>query len=97
MSNSIVKNAELLSTILIGILPLGLIIGTAVSESVIIIINVCFLVIFFARKNYSIIKIKEIFYLTIIWLYLLINCFTANDSSLAFNRSFFFFKYIIFK
>ena len=97
MSNSIVKNAELLSTILIGILPLGLIIGTAVSESVIIIINVCFLVIFFARKDYSIIKIKEIFYLTIIWLYLLINCFTANDSSLAFNRSFFFFKSIYYK
>lgn len=95
MSNSIAKNAELLSTILIGILPLGLIIGTAVSESIIIIINVCFLVIFFARKDYSIIKIKEISYLIIIWLYLLINCFTANDSNLAFNRSFFFFKYII--
>jgi O-antigen ligase len=95
MSNSIAKNAELLSTILIGILPLGLIIGTAVSESVIIIINICFLVIFFARNDYSIIKIKEIFYLTIIWLYLLINCLAANDSSVAFNRSFFFFKYII--
>jgi O-antigen ligase len=95
MSNYAIKNLEICTAILLGVLPIGLIIGTGVSESVIIIINILFLVIFISQKNYLLLKKNQIFYLTIIWLYLIINYITANNPELSFSRSFFFFRYIL--
>lgn len=95
MNNYAIKNLEICITILFGILPIGLIIGTGVSESIVIIINILFLVIFISQKNYLLLKENQIFYLTIIWLYLIINYLTANNPELSFSRSIFFFRYII--
>ena len=95
MNNRIIKNIEIISAILLGVLPIGLIIGTAVSETIIIFVNILFLTVFFHEKNFFLIKKKEILYLMIIWIYLLINCLAANNSQLALSRSVFFFRYIL--
>ena len=95
MNNYIIKNLEISSAIFLGILPIGLIIGTGISESIIIIINILFLVILISQKNYLLLKKNQIFYLIIIWLYLLINYIMANNPELSFSRSFFFFRYIL--
>lgn len=95
MNNFVIKNLEIYITILLGFLPVGLIIGTGVSESIIIIINIIFLVIFIYQKNYLLLKKNQIVYLIIIWLYLIINCITANNSELSLSRSLFFFRYIL--
>jgi len=95
MKNHVIRNIEIISALLIGILPLGLIIGTGVSEGIIILTNIFFLIIFFYKKKNQYFKKREIFYLLVIWIYLLINCLTANNPELSFNRSFFFFRYIL--
>lgn len=94
MRKYIIKNIEIISAILIGILPLGLIIGTGVSEGIIILTGILFLIIFFSQKNYQYFKKREIFYLLVIWMFLIINCLAANNPELSFNRSIFFFRYI---
>lgn len=95
MNNYILKNLEICSAILLGILPIGLIIGSAISEGIIVIIDILFLIILISRKSFDQLKKKEIFYLIIIWLYLLINLAYAKNPELSFNRSFFFFRYIL--
>jgi O-antigen ligase len=95
MNNYVIKNLEICSAIFLGILPIGLIIGTGISESIIIIIDVLFLIILVSQKNYSLLKKNQIFYLIVIWLYLLINYITANNPEFSFSRSIFFFRYIL--
>ena len=81
---------------LLLIFPITLIIGTAASESVIIIVNFIFLIII--NRNIKIIeKAKELlFLLSIIWISLIINLIFSNDQSLSLSRNIFFFRYIIF-
>ena len=95
MNNYVIKNLEICSAIFLGILPIGLIIGTGISESIIIIIDVLFLVILISQKNYSLLKKNQILYLIVIWLYLLINYTAANNPEFSFSRSIFFFRYIL--
>jgi hypothetical protein len=90
MNNHIIKNLEICSAIFLGVLPIGLIVGTGVSESIILIINILFLVILISQKNYLLLKEKQIYFLIIIWLYLLINLIAANNPELSFGRSIFF-------
>ena len=95
MKEKITKNLEVCSAILLGFLPMGLIIGTAISETIIALINISFIIIFFIKKNYLLIKKKEIIHLGFIWIYLLINCIAAINPELSLTRSIFFFRYIL--
>lgn len=95
MNNYIVKILEKFSVIFLGILPLGLIIGTGVSEGIIIIINILILIILTFNKNYLLLKEKQIIYLIFIWLYLLLNFITSNNPELSFSRAIFFFRFIL--
>jgi O-antigen ligase len=95
-SNKVYNYINKLIFLLLLIFPITLIIGTAASESVIIIINFIFLIII--NRNIKIIeKAKELlFLLTIIWISLIINLIFSNDQSLSLSRNIFFFRYIIF-
>ena len=95
-SNKIHNYLNNLTFFLLLIFPITLIIGTAFSESVIIIINFIFLITI--NHNIKIIiKAKElIFLLAIIWISLIINLIFSNDHSLSLSRNIFFFRYIIF-
>ena len=95
-SNKIHSYLNNLTFFLLLIFPITLIIGTAFSESVIIIIDFIFLITI--NRNFKIIlKAKElIFLLAIIWISLIINLIFSNDHSLSLSRNIFFFRYIIF-
>jgi O-antigen ligase len=81
---------------LLLIFPITLIIGTAASESIILIVNLIFLIII--NRNIKIIeKAKELLVLlSIMWISLIINLIFSNDQSLSLSRNIFFFRYIIF-
>ena len=91
-SNKIHNYLNNLTFFLLLIFPITLIIGTAFSESVIIIINFIFLITI--NHNIKIIiKAKElIFLLAIIWTSLIINLIFSNDHSLSLSRNIFFIK-----
>ena len=76
--------------LLLLIFPITLIIGTAFSESVIIIIDFIFLITI--NRNIEIIqRAKELlFLLTIIWISLIVNLIFSNDQSLSLLRNVFF-------
>lgn len=95
MGKDLIRRLEFLSALLIGILPIGLIIGTFISNLIIFIIDFFFLLIFFKKKKFDILKQQEFFFFILIWFYLLINFILAENSQLAFERSFFFIRYIV--
>ena len=87
-----INNTILILTIL---LPIGMLIGTAVSEIIIISISFIFLIYMFKKKNEIIID-KYFYFLILIWLSLILNYLLSINQELSLLRSFGFFKYIIF-
>ena len=86
------NNTILILTIL---LPIGMLIGTAVSEIIIISISFIFLIYMFKKKKEIIID-KYFYFLILIWLSLILNYLLSINQELSLLRSFGFFKYIIF-
>jgi len=95
-SNTIHNYLNNFKFFLLLIFPISLILGSAFSESIIILIDLIFLITI--NRNIKVIeKVKElIFLLLIIWISLIINLFFSNDQSLSLLRNVFFFRYIIF-
>ena len=87
-----INNTILILTIL---LPIGMLIGTAVSEIIITSISFIFLIYIF-KKKIEIIIDKYFNFLFLIWLCLILNYFFSINQELSLLRSFGFFKYIIF-
>ena len=89
-------NKKLLPLYLIGLYPAALTVGTLVSE--LITIALSFFLIFEIFKNKQIFFLKDpiIYFLLVIWIYLIINLLVISiDYNLSFNRSIFFFRYIL--
>ena len=85
-------NKKLLPLYLIGLYPIGLIIGTLVSELITIILSFFFISEIFKKKKIIFLKDPIIYFLLVIWIYLLINLIIYSvDYSLGLNRSIFFF------
>jgi O-antigen ligase len=87
-----INNTILILTVL---LPIGMLIGTAVSEIIIISISFIFLIYIFKKKKDIIID-KYFYFLILIWLSLILNYLLSINQELSLLRSFGFFKYIIF-
>ena len=89
-------NKKLLPLYLIGLYPIGLIIGTLVSELITIILSFFLICEIFKKKKIIFLKDPIIYFLLVIWIYLLINLIIYSvDYSLSLNRSIFFFRYIL--
>ena len=90
--NQKIKNIIFL---LLTILPIAIIISPGVSEAIIILICLLFLINNFLKNNWSFLNDKIIRILFIIYGFLLINLFFSQNFYFSFLRNFLFVKYII--
>ena len=81
--------------ILFSIIPLSILIGSAVSVVNILLIDVSFLFLIIYKKNFKFLKNSAIFYLIILYLYLIFNTFIAIDYSESISRNVGFIRVII--
>jgi O-antigen ligase len=77
---------------LIGLYPLALILGTAVSEFLNFVLIIFFIFICIKNKNFNFVKSKLFLSFSLVWFYLLLN-FLINESNIGLLRSFFFIRY----
>lgn len=81
--------------LLIALIPFSLLIGTAISESLILMLVIMFLTKIITTRNTKIFKNLIFFLLIIIWITLLLNSFFALDLGVYTLRNITFFKYIL--
>ena len=81
--------------ILFSLIPLTIIVGSAVSVINILLIDFSFLIFVIYRKNYDFLKNKTIIYLFILYIYLIFNSIISIDYSEGFLRNFGFLRIII--
>jgi len=79
----------------IAILPISIIAGSAISNLIIILIDIYFIYEIFKNKLLIILKNKLLYFLLIIWFLLLLNSIFVASSSESFIRSFGFLRFII--
>ena len=82
--------------ILFSIIPISLIVGSAVSSINIIIIVLSFLIYAFYLKDWKWLKNKNIRLFLLLYFYLIFNSFISLDFNVGVNRNFGFILYIIF-
>tara|TARA_B110000858_G_scaffold184362_1_gene225497 strand:- start:319 stop:1575 length:1257 start_codon:yes stop_codon:yes gene_type:complete len=81
--------------ILITIFPIVLLIGSAVINTCIVLMNIFFLIDIIIKKKYEIFK-NDIFYsLIALWFFLIINTLINNNFSENYSRSFGFIRYVL--
>ena len=85
-----------LTTIIYALIPVFLIIGTAVSEFAIILLTLRYLVEIFILKKINLFKNNLLYFLLIIYLALLVNLIFSININNSILRDLFFIKYIIF-
>mgnify|MGYP006075139743 CR=1 FL=1 len=85
-----------LTTIIYSLIPVFLIIGTAVSEFAIILLTLRYLVEIFILKKIKLFKDNLIYFLLIIYFALLVNLIFSVNINNSILRNIFFIKYIIF-
>lgn len=78
------------------LLPIGLLVSTGASESIVILLTIFFLIYSLSNKNFDWLKDRYFYLLIFLWLSLIINFFFSKNQELALFRSFGFIKYIIF-
>jgi len=82
--------------LLFCLLPVSLIVGTGVSESIVIFISSIFLINFILERNINSKIVTLLYVLIFLWIILIINYFFSIDRSNSLLRNVFFIKYIIF-
>ena len=85
-----------ISLFLIILLPIGLLISSGVSEIIVILIAIIFLITSTYNKDFYWLKNKYFSLLLIIWISLLLNLLFSENFFLSFPRNIFFFKNILF-
>ena len=78
------------------LLPIGLLLGTAVSETIVILLSIFFLIYSMANGNFDWVKNKFFYLLIFLWFSLILNFLFAINQELALFRSFGFIKYVIY-
>ena len=78
------------------LLPIGLLVNTGVSETIVILLSLFFLICSLSKKNFNWINNKYFYLLILLWLSLIINFIFSKNQELALFRSFGFIKYIIY-
>ena len=81
--------------ILISLLPLALLSGSAILNSIIIIINLLFLFIIFKEKKFNFLNNKYFYALNIFWSSLILNACFSIDKINSLERALGFFRFII--
>ena len=81
--------------ILFSIIPLSILIGSAISVANIILIDVSFLILMIYEKSFKFLKSGPVFYLVILFFYLIFNTFISIDYSESIVRNFGFIRIII--
>ena len=82
-------------TFLFSLLPISIVIGSAVSLVNIILICLSYLIFFFIEKDFSFLKNISFLLLLVIFFYLILNTFFALDFQLAATRNFGFLRFIL--
>jgi O-antigen ligase len=85
-----------ISLFLIILLPIGLLISSGVSEIIVILMTIIFLITSTYNKDFYWLKNKYFLLLLIIWISLLLNLLFSENFFLSFPRNIFFFKNILF-
>jgi O-antigen ligase len=91
ISNNLIK----INFFLILLLPFALLFGTFVSEIVIFLSTLVFLIKSYFEKEWEWTKSTEFKFLLLIWSYLILNSILANNIHLSLSRSVFFFRFIL--
>jgi len=92
------KNTQILDFLgqfTIALIPIGLLIGTAISESLILVLIIIFLTKIILTRDTVIFKNVVFYSLIIIWISLIINFFFSLDLGVETLRNLTFFKYIL--
>ena len=92
MLNKKINNYFLL---LFSFLPISIIAGSLISFINILLIDISFLILIRANKNYSFLKSRPVKYLFILYLYLIFNSFIALDKEIGLSRNLGFVRMII--
>ncbi len=86
---------DYLGQLTIALMPIGLLIGTAISESLIFILIIIFLTKIILTRNTIIFKNSIFYLLIIIWISLILNSYFALNLGVNTLRNITFFKYIL--
>ena len=86
---------DYLGQLIIAIIPIGLLIGTAISESLIFILIIIFLTKIIITRDTIIFKNSIFYLLIIIWISLILNSYFALNLGVNTLRNITFFKYIL--
>ena len=81
---------------LFSIIPMTIMIGSAISVLNILLIDLSFIFLIISLGNYSFLKNKNLFYFFILYIYLIFNSIISLDFNLGLNRNFGFIRIILF-
>jgi O-antigen ligase len=93
--NKIPNNLTNINFFLILVLPFSLLFGTFISEIIIFLSTVFFLIKSYIEKEWEWTKKTEFKFLLLIWGYLILNAILANNIHLSLSRGIFFFRFIL--
>ena len=88
-------NINFLLLILISFLPLSLIVGSAINNTTIFLIDLIFLYILFKNKEFKFLNSQTFYILLFLWIVLLINMILSTNIENSLSRSFGFFRFIL--
>ena len=95
MYNLKVLNLQNLNIFLISVLPVGLVFGSLISNLIIIIICIFFILELFLKKDLFYLDKKNFYFLIIINLYIFLNSFFISENDESIIKSLGFFRFII--
>ena len=84
-----------LPIILLSILPISIIIGSSFSLINIVLLGLCFVFIYFSKRDIKINDFKPIFFLIILYFYLIFNSLISVDITSGIYRNFGFIRFIL--
>jgi O-antigen ligase len=93
--NKIPNNLTNINFFLILVLPFALLFGTFISEIIIFLSTVFFLIKSYIEKEWEWTAKTEFKFLLLIWGYLILNAILANNIHLSLSRGIFFFRFIL--
>ena len=93
--NKIPNNLTNINFFLILVLPFSLLFGTFISEIIIFLSTVFFLIKSYIEKEWEWTEKTEFKFLLLIWGYLILNAILANNIHLSLSRGIFFFRFIL--
>ena len=82
--------------ILFSLIPISIIIGSAVSVGNVLLIDLSFIILLIYKKNFSFLKNRTVKLILLLYLYLIFNSIISQDFSLGVVRNFGFIRWIIF-